>query len=356
MCHGNAPRIHALARRGDTAALIVAITNGADVQEPANNVTTSPTALHQAAEGGHSSTALALLAHGAKVNAAGETGWTPLHAASRADAATTSVLIEHGAIVNKKDNTGWSPLYTAAVQGNTAALGVLLANGACPETRTDEGSTALHGCDEDGAEVLLAYGALIDAADSDGLTALHCAAMRGQRRKVAVLLNAGANLHALSASQETPLHFAVCWDHVSAKMVSLLLSHGANVAAADVNARTPLHHVAVTQGVEKARLLLRHGADVNTADNFGATALHRGATSGSLEMAELLLHYGADMELRDTEGRVPLHHAAAAQRTGALALLLEMGAGVDEEDAGGRTPTAYAQGNADATQVLSDYI
>lgn len=100
------------------------------------------------------------------------------------------------------------------------------------------------------------------------------AANDGDVRRVARLLEAGADVNTRSKAGMTALHWA-------------LFSNSAGVAA----------------------LLLEHGADVNARDNHGRTPLHFAAEHGDDRFAALLLEAHADVNARDAAGRSPLHIA-----------------------------------------------
>ena len=74
--------------------------------------TTGLTALHLAAMGGHTDAVQILCEHGARVNGeAKEYGHTPLHLAARhGHSDTIRKLCEHGAYLNHEDRHGWMPL------------------------------------------------------------------------------------------------------------------------------------------------------------------------------------------------------------------------------------------------------
>jgi ankyrin repeat protein len=68
----------------------------------------------------------------------------PLHSAAAADQTRIAMaLIEHGADVNARQQGGFTPLHAAAQNGNLDLVRALLDHGADPSARTDEGKTAL---------------------------------------------------------------------------------------------------------------------------------------------------------------------------------------------------------------------
>ncbi|HET6456859.1 MAG TPA: ankyrin repeat domain-containing protein, partial [Armatimonadota bacterium] len=121
--------------------------------------------LSSAAEGGRLEAAKMLIALGAKVNAQGDFGATPLSiAVSNGHASVVKLVIDNGADVNLADKYGATPLHKA-----TSAYT---------------------------ATVLIARGADVNAANEKGLTPLHMAAFYGYATVAKVLIQKGANITA----------------------------------------------------------------------------------------------------------------------------------------------------------------
>ena len=105
------------------------------------------------------------LAAGAKIEARGRYGDTPLHkVASRGQAATVNALIAAGAEIDARDGRGMTPLHKAASRGQAATV-----------------------------NALIAAGTEIDARDGRGMTPLHKAALSRHESVIIVLLDAGAD-------------------------------------------------------------------------------------------------------------------------------------------------------------------
>ncbi len=185
-------------------------------------------------------------------------------------------------------------------------------------------SAALKGGDHD-----------VNARYSNGTTPLHQAALKGQNKIVALLIQNGARVNAKiikdngEIDDATPLHLAVLNSHE--KVVALLIRKGANVNARYSNGTTPLDQ-AVIKGQNKiAALLIRKGANVNAkrygtvgaiftkgtvngrsvvskdVKGGGITPLHEAAVKGHEKLAALLIRKGAKVNTPDTKGRTPLH-------------------------------------------------
>src|SRR5262245_48996864 len=100
---------------------------------------------------GAADAARTLLAAGADVNARSVNllSVLPLHSAVAGDHhAVAVVLIEAGADVNATQRHGWTPLHGAAQNGSAETVELLLAAGADPTARNDDGRSAAELADE----------------------------------------------------------------------------------------------------------------------------------------------------------------------------------------------------------------
>jgi hypothetical protein len=131
---------------------------------------------------------------------------------ARAGAAV--LLIACASWAPAEENTTRLPLLDAAARGDRARVSALLAAGADPDARDDEGRPALllaaaSGQPGAGAlRALLRGGADPEAATASGWTPLHAAAAVGDREAVGVLLAAGVDPDRPSRSRGTPLDVA----------------------------------------------------------------------------------------------------------------------------------------------------
>jgi uncharacterized protein len=107
------------------------------------------TALHYPAFFGVGDAAAAtreLLAAGADVNARSANPFSvlPIHSATTGNHDdVVAVLIDAGADVNARQRHGWTPLHGAAQNGSLVSVDRLLAAGANPAARNDDGTSAL---------------------------------------------------------------------------------------------------------------------------------------------------------------------------------------------------------------------
>lgn len=155
---------------------------------------------------------------------------------------------------------------------NASAVAALLARGFDPNTLDDKGQVALFLALRDDspkvAAVLLAHPQTrVDAANASNETPLMIAALRGVTAAVPRLLERGAQLDRPGWS---PLHYAATGPEP--KMVALLLDRGARVEALSPNRSTPLMMAARYGAHESVPLLLNRGADPRARNDAGLTA------------------------------------------------------------------------------------
>jgi ankyrin repeat protein len=169
----------------------------------------------------------AMLARGMDPNTVDPNGDPVLLVAARAGWQTTlNALLGAGAKVDAPNHFGDRPITVAALGGHLAIV-----------------------------KILYAHGALLDAP---GWTPLAYAATTGQTEVARYLVDAGANVNALSPNGTTALMMAVRGGY--APVVDLLLAHGADVNLHNENGATALSW-AVRGGYDGiARALRAHGA------------------------------------------------------------------------------------------------
>jgi uncharacterized protein len=120
-------------------------------------------------------------------------------------------------------NEGSTPLMRAAKNGDSAAIRLLLANGAEIDARQKNGTTALM------FAAGLGYGTGTFANDYATPVEL--------LESVKVLVAAGADVNAISEAGQTPLHFGA---QASDDIVKFLAASGANLDVKDKQGRTPV--------------------------------------------------------------------------------------------------------------------
>ena len=131
------------------------------------------------------------------------------------------------------------------------------------------------------ARILIAHGADVNARDHIGKTRLYWSAVKGHAATAEVLLEAGADVHAIAdlhdSDNETALHYAC--KHSNGPLVELLLKYKADPNAKDSFGMTPLHRAVDMSMKDKSELpadgnvgimtmLLDAGADINAVSSF----------------------------------------------------------------------------------------
>jgi ankyrin repeat protein len=149
-----------------------------------------------------------------------------------------------------------SEIRQALYRGDRAAA-VALVEGGAPVDGFD--AAALGEVDRLRA-LVTSYPDLVHAWSADGFTALHFAAYLGGAAAVRVLLDAGADVHAVARNdmRVQPLHSAAALGDVEA--CRLLLDAGADPNAAQQGGYLPLDEAVLTKNDALAELLRARGA------------------------------------------------------------------------------------------------
>jgi ankyrin repeat protein len=229
-------------------------------------------------------------------------------------------------------------MFSKSVIGGMLAVSCLMA--AVGDTRLP--NAAMQG-DRNLVTSLLAQKVDVNSAQGDGMTALHWAASKGDLAMATQLLNAGANLRAVTRiDQVTPLFGGATSGNVA--MIAILVKAGADVNIADAKGTTPLMLAAASGNAESVRVLLEHNADPNAKDQaWGETALMYAAALNRAATIKELIQHGADVNV--TAKVVRLDKALsgpddAAQRAAAEAAAQKANAAPATADAAQKKPAA----------------
>ncbi len=360
-------------------------------------------ALLRAAQEQDSAAALALIQHGADVNAASPNHTTALFwAAHYGDAKLARALLEAGAHADVANDFGATPIAEAALVGSVPILKDLLDAGVDANTANREGQTPLmvvaRTGNVDAAKVLVEHGAKVDAVESwggqdalmwaaaqrepqmvafllahganpnlrgkardwqrrvtaeprkkdmydGGFAALHYAAREGCLACIAPLLKAGADIDIVDPDRVTPLNIAIMNGHFN--VAKALVEAGANVDKWDFYGRTPLYNaVDMHTPPHSAQSILLNG-DKTTALDLIRLLLTRGANPNIQlkhrpRYRQAVFERGADIML--STGATPLLRAARAGDADVVKLLLAHGALADLPNEFGVTPLMVAAG------------
>jgi ankyrin repeat protein/L-ascorbate metabolism protein UlaG (beta-lactamase superfamily) len=337
--------IHEAARKGDLGAVDSILTADPDLLELRTRAENTPLLL--AAWHGHSDLIRFLLDKGADLSARNEREGTAVHyAALFGHQEVLDVLAAEGAAIDARDDGGFTPMTWACYAGNTDLVKRLLSLGADLENRSVSGMTHMHaaayGGHADVIELLVESGLTCNPGrDEPGNTPLFGALLREHSDAARVLIERGADLHAVRSDSSTALHLAA--ERGLGDVVALLVEKGADVDVRNTEGKTPLMAASQSGQPEVAELLLRKGADPNASVNDGRTALHEAARSGLPDLVNALLSHGANANARERNfGWSPLHIASAKGYGTIVTSLLEHGADVHMEDGKGRTPLRLA--------------
>ncbi|MDE0082469.1 MAG: ankyrin repeat domain-containing protein [Gammaproteobacteria bacterium] len=361
------------AQAGDGATLVTLLASGADVNAAAGD---GMTALHLAAEHGHSEVVATLLDGGADVSAVTRIGsYTPLHLAGRrGDGAAVEALLRAGADPNALTTSSRAtPLHLAAgaIDG-TRAVEALLRAGADPNAREGSaGQTPLMfaAAANEGASVR----ALIDAGGDPGIRtesrdvlrslALDREATRRLRESVAEMRGGSdveltpAQVQEVIRSQREFLRSGFEVGEVDRYTLANVRSDYPGgpdvirppfreVVVGQTGRMTALLHAARDGHVAAAEALLDGGADIDQVSADGTSPLLIATLNGQFDLALVLIERGADPNLASaTEGSTPLfatlqtqwapksnypqpraHDAQRSEYMDVLAALLEAGA------------------------------
>ncbi|MDI6448708.1 ankyrin repeat domain-containing protein [Anaerobaca lacustris] len=333
------------AGRGNAAEVKSLIARGADLTA---RDATGKTVLFNAL--GNREVVELLLTHGADINAQDRSGFTPLHTALRSRTSDVArLLIGRGAQVHTQSHDGETPLHTASELGDTEIVRLLVRRGAEVDAATQTGDTPLLRAARQGhhdiAQHLIAEGADVDAW---GITLvpggekfqnpLHAAIECDHRHLVQLLLDSGADVDAKDRLGRSPAVRAM--QKNQKRVVAALAAAGADLT---------IHLAAYLGDMAAAKRLMKAGADVNLRDDLQRIPLHYAAGQGRKEVAELLIANGAEVNATDNDKRTPLHYAI--EHVEVAKVLADHGAGLNTEDRLGETPLRKAVFHGDKEVV-----
>ena len=160
---------------------------------------------------------------------------------------------------------GYTPMFSAACYAPLETVALLL----------DRGSQA------------------IDTPIVDGNTALTSSAFFGRTDMARLLLDRGSKaIDTVNMYKDTPLFYALCYQHQKPELTRLLLDRGA-----DRQGKTDLFIAAALGDTDEVkRMLGQDSSHINTADTseWNATPLDISVYNGHQSVSELLLSQGAD--------------------------------------------------------------
>lgn len=216
------------------------------------------------------------------------------------------------------------------------------------------------------AELLRARPELVSAADEYDKTGLHWAAETDQAETVPLLLDAGADIEALTSWGATPLDWAAAMGSV--RVGDLLLARGASgltlIVAAGLGKLDTVKSI-IASGTDLSAHR-RRGAPESPDDHWPADSAHiRGevlsdavfaaARNGHTQVVEHLLDHGAHVDAKGVFGATGLHWAAINGHRETVELLIARGANLTITDERfDSTPEGWANevGHTDLADLL----
>ena len=213
-----------------------------------------------------------------------------LGAIRRGDAKSVGDLLAAGPeLASARDDRGNSPLLIATYTGRPDLVRMLLERGARPSFF----EACAIGLVADVRRLLGENPQIVGQWSHDGWPPLHLAAFFGHPETAQVLIDAGADVLAVSRNSEANLAI--------------------NAAAAGPRAE---------HRPEIVRLLIARGTPVDGRGSpAGHTPLHEAAFNGDVALVRLLLDSGADRSVRTAEGDTPLDIASKHDRTEVVRVL-----------------------------------
>ncbi|XP_042551941.1 cortactin-binding protein 2 isoform X2 [Dipodomys spectabilis] len=227
-------------------------------------------------------------------------------AAAQGNVTLLSMLLnEEGLDINYSCEDGHSALYSAAKNGHTDCVRLLLNVEAQVDAADKNGFTPLCAAAAQGhfecVELLIAYDANIDHAAAGGLTPLYLACKHGNKECIRLLLEAGSDRSVETRDGWTPVHAAVDTGNVDS--LKLLMYHRVPARGNSLHEEEPKLGFTLEGGEESPEDSSKPvvPADlINHADREGWTAAHIAASKGFKNCLEILCrHGGLEPEKRD---------------------------------------------------------
>ncbi|MGC2049553.1 MAG: ankyrin repeat domain-containing protein [Gallionella sp.] len=169
----------------------------------------------------------------------------------------------------------------------------------------------------------------------------HRAAVTGDRRGIALFLEAGVNTEITNERGWTPLMLAAFNGHDD--VIKVLIKHRANVHASDLLGNTALHWAADSGQTSSTKLLIEYHAEIDAINNSGFTPLLQASKGRHLGVVLLLIDKGANLNATARDGSTALHKSAASGYNEIVRTLIYHGANTDIKNRDGDTPLTLAE-------------
>ena len=176
-------------------------------------------------------------------------------------------------------------------------------------------------------DALIEAGADVNALSDFDDTPLELAAVSGNIGCVESLIDAGADVNRKGYAGNTALLYAAQTGHT--QCVEVLTKAGAALKRQSDSWDTALLYAAVNDYPQSVDILIKAGADVNCVHQYGSPVLHRATINDNPECVKLLLEAGADVNALNPRKEHSVVHASDCQ---SLELFLKAGADVNSNN------------------------
>ena len=228
----------------------------------------------------------------------------------------------------------FTPLYLAACSGKVGSIEALLKAGAsmkCSDGIDTPAHVSAAEGDIDCMRSFIGAGFDINARGNGGFTILHLAMTAGVKMVKYLLKHAGGDslVNSKDYYMQTPLHlvadgFLVRYNR--RVKTELLLQHGANIHAMDCDGNTPAHIAAFPGDVDTMQVLIAAGIDFHARGDAGKTILHCAMFNCKGVLEYLLRQEGVReiIHVKDDRGRTALRLAKLTNQWKAVERLVEL--------------------------------
>ena len=272
-------------------------------------------------------------------------GNTILHVAvrERADIITIWKILDQNVPINARNHEGDTALHIAARTNQMDSGEQILSKG-------NADIFSYNSAEESPLKIALTHcsGILhwmfnsrtVESRDGLGNSMLHYVAGWRYDNHIGFVIEQGVHPDTQNAIGETPLFFAAKYDGPST--ITTLLAAGAARDARDSLGNTALHSAVRWNAKAAVNTLLARGIDVNAHNLGGTTALHDSVSLGLLDITGILLNNRADIEVRDNNGNTPFMAATRSGQISSVELLAANNANPMTRNVNGDTPLHFA--------------
>ncbi|CAG2198942.1 ANK [Mytilus edulis] len=229
-----------------------------------------------------------------------------------------TLLCQNGAEVNDHDEDNRNSLHSAAEDGNTELILMLMEHNADVNFQMNNGMTSIFlACGGNHLEAVNCYGVinLTLRNVTKRMDTIHIASNANYTDIVKYICDHSAAVVNLSNNKgQSPLHLACKKGHkdtlvpmVIKNIAEILIKEGAAVNKVNVTGIPALLLAYSNKQIEIAKLLLDNGAEVNSRDEYGQTPLYKAAVDDNTDFIKFLFEHNADiMNLNTNSGITPV--------------------------------------------------